>query len=234
MFYLNSTNKKSAVEGSLVSLSLIDKRNLLWLLFSIVNKVFRLRLSSFINVVVNGEICLNSEFTDISFLLFMAKTKKGFVSASSPHFKKKQKTLQLCFFSAWMKRHISVFKTWFLLLANSCLKSRYSVVKCGQFKHCLLPQDMLLTSVRLWSTPIKTHNFNSSWINSLNRVCVFTFNAALLGSIRRACCAAQASCYWFDYDGQSDIQFTRYQATTLSNLKRIYFNYLESRVWWKK
>lgn len=59
MFYLNSTNKKSAVEGSLVSLSLIDKRNLLWLLFSIVNKVFRLRLSSFINVVVNGEICLN-------------------------------------------------------------------------------------------------------------------------------------------------------------------------------
>lgn len=69
MFYLNSTNKKSAVEGSLVSLSLIDKRNLLWLLFSIVNKVFRLRLSSFINVVVNGEICLNSEFTDISFLL---------------------------------------------------------------------------------------------------------------------------------------------------------------------
>lgn len=110
MFYLNSTNKKSAVEGSLVSLSLIDKRNLLWLLFSIVNKVFGLRLSSFINVVVNGEICLNSEFTDISFLLFMAKTKKGFVSASSPHFKKKQKTLQLCFFSAWMKRHISVFK----------------------------------------------------------------------------------------------------------------------------
>lgn len=76
MFYLNSTNKKSAVEGSLVSLSLIDKRNLLWLLFSIVNKVFGLRLSSFINVVVNGEICLNSEFTDISFLLFMAKTKK--------------------------------------------------------------------------------------------------------------------------------------------------------------
>lgn len=124
--------------------------------------------------------------------------------------------------------------TWFLLLANSCLKSRYSVVKCGYFKRCLLAQDMLLTSVRLWSTPIKTHNFNLSWINSLNRVCVFTFNAALLGSIRRACCAAQASCYWFDYDGQSDIQFTRYQATTLSNLKRIYFNYLESRVWWKK
>lgn len=69
MFYLNSTNKKSAVEGSLVSLSLIDKRNLLWLLFSIVNKVFGLRLSSFINVVVNGEICLNSEFTDISWRL---------------------------------------------------------------------------------------------------------------------------------------------------------------------
>lgn len=133
-----------------------------------------------------------------------------------------------------MKRHISVFKTWFLLLANSCLKSRYSVVKCGYFKRCLLAQDMLLTSVRLWSTPIKTHNFNSSWINSLNHAGVFTFNAALLGSIRRAFCAAQASCYWFDYDGQSDIQFTRYQATTLSNLKRIYFNYLESRVWWKK
>ena len=66
-------------------------------MFSIVNKVSGLRLSSFINVAVNGEICLNSEFTDISVLLLEVRQKKA--SPLLPHLtfrKKKKKTLQLC------------------------------------------------------------------------------------------------------------------------------------------